>query len=88
MYKVASPPPGGNRIKLLGRKIKWGRRGGEKGKGRGKREGEGRREGEEEGKGKGRGGFRTYFDIILLLTEFYMSARWPEERRGMKLRRR
>ena len=52
VYKVASPPPPlrGNRIKLLGKKIKWGRSEGEgkrkEGKGRGKRM---------EGKGKARG---------------------------------
>ena len=48
---------GGNRIKLLGKKIKWGRSEAEGKKGRGRKEGEGRREGEakrEEGKGGGR----------------------------------
>ena len=41
VYKVPSPPPWGNRIKLLGKKIKWGRRERkrEEGKGRGKKEG-------------------------------------------------
>ena len=68
VYKVAFPPPphpGGNGIKLLGKKIKLGRREGNreerKGKGiklfgkkikLGRREGEGKRE---ERKGKGRG---------------------------------
>ena len=57
------PPLGGNKIKLLGKKVNWGRR--EKGEGRRKgkkergREGEAKREkgngkGMEEGKGKGR----------------------------------
>ena len=44
------PPLGGNKIKLLGKKVKWGRR--EKGEGRRK----GKKErGREEGKGKQRG---------------------------------
>ena len=53
VYKVALPPPplGGNRIKLLGKEIKGGRREGE-----GKREGKKRRregkEGREEGIGR------------------------------------
>ena len=58
--KFPFPPPwgGGNRIKLLGKKIKWGRRKGEGKKGREREEGKGKgREGEamrEEMKGKGR----------------------------------
>ena len=48
VYKVASPPLGGNSIKLFGKKIKRGRREGEgKGKGIGKNGRE-----SEEGKGK------------------------------------
>ena len=42
MYKVPFPPPGGNRIKLLGEK-------GSRREGEGKKEGKGKRE---EGKGK------------------------------------
>ena len=49
VYKVAfPPPPGGKRIKLLGKKIKWRRREGEV-----KRDWEGKRM-EGEGKGKRR----------------------------------
>jgi len=56
--KFPIPPPwgGGNRIKLLGKKIKWGRRKeeGKKGRGgkkrRGRKKGRGRRR-EREGKG-------------------------------------
>ena len=56
--KVPFPPPGGNRIKLLGKKIKWGRREGKR-EGRrrgweGKREGNGRREREGKARGKRR----------------------------------
>ena len=51
MYKVASPPGGRNRIKLLGKKFKWGKRG----RGREGKEEEGR-EGEVGRKGKGRQG--------------------------------
>ena len=51
MYKVeySSPPPweGGNNIKLVGKKIKLGRR---EGKREVKRKGEGKREGKREGK--------------------------------------
>ena len=59
MYKVASPLPGRNRIKLLGKKIKWGREGRREGEERKRnerrREGEGKRrtrEGEREVKEK------------------------------------
>ena len=50
--KLPFPPPGGNRIKLFGKKIKLGRREGEGKLGRGREDwkGEGRWEGE--GKGK------------------------------------
>ena len=52
------PPPSSYRIKLLGKKIKWGRREGEREEGKGK-EGEGKgRDGKETkkemGKGKGK----------------------------------
>ena len=65
MYKVSFPSlGGGNRIKLFGKKIKWGRREGKKGRGskEGIREGErkmeervrnGRRR-EKEGKARGK----------------------------------
>ena len=46
------PPGGENRIKLLGKKIKWGRREGEREEGKGK-----------EGEGKGRDGKETKKEI-------------------------
>ena len=44
------PPPGGNRIKLLGKSS------GEEGKGKGKGKGERRRDWREEGRGRGKKG--------------------------------
>ena len=52
--KFPIPPPGGGyRIKLLGKKIKWGRRKGEGKKGR--EEGKERMEGERKGRGSNEG---------------------------------
>ena len=60
VYKIASPPTpsGGNRMKLFGKKIKWGRRerGGKKRrKGREWKAKGKRRQGVKEGKGKMKG---------------------------------
>ena len=48
------PPGGGNRIKLLGKKIKWGRRKWKGKKGKGREEGKGKKKGKGREGGKGR----------------------------------